>query len=299
VDVPNVGGSITLTSNGPYTYGQIVGLQATADPGYAFSHWVVTGVDGSTVLLSNATTATNSIQVLDDFTLDAYFTAETFTVAATTLSNWVYQNTPVTTANRHQLTMTTSVTADTWGNTSYTATVVVTPTPSGTYQGLIPSSTFVAANGSGSVTPANTFAFAAGSTGTLHLIGGTVLGSTGSGGLINGAINQTVAHSSKFNGQYTVHVSVVGDVSGPNNPAVTTCVVTLRLLGDIDNNGVIQGADSAYILQKIAGGTNFWPLGPDGVTPLDLASLDIDGNGTIQGADTAVIILAVAGLPVP
>ncbi len=213
----------------------------------------------------------------------------TFAITATTPSNWVYQNTTTTTASRHCLAMTTSVTSDTWGNTQYTASVSVSPTPSGTYQGLIPSSTYIYYSGGinhGSITPTTGFTFAAGSTGTLYLIGGQVLG----GGVVNSNANRLVAGPT--NGNYTVTVTVVGNQSGPSNPVVTTCVVNVRILGDVDGNGTVQSSDKAWITQKIAGGSNYWPAG------VDPAALDVDGNGTVQSADKADVTYGVGGSPI-
>jgi hypothetical protein len=99
--LPVMGGTIVLSNSGPYTYGQVITATASADPGYFFSGWSVTG--SST--LSNSAAASTSLTVYDDFTLD-----------------------------RHVLPLTINVATDTWSNNTYTVTVtqsgpgVVTPT---------------------------------------------------------------------------------------------------------------------------------------------------------------------------
>ncbi len=66
---PPTGGTITLSSSGPYTYGQVIIAIASAQPGYFFSGWTVTG--SST--LSNSAMASTSLTVYDNFTLTADF----------------------------------------------------------------------------------------------------------------------------------------------------------------------------------------------------------------------------------
>ncbi len=278
-------GTVTVSpSQAIYHYGDTVSISASPGAGYLFGGWTVSGG------MVSANTGSDSLAVQGNVTLAANFPPPPISFTLWTSSNWVYQNTAITTSNRHYLAMTTSVTGDTWGNNTYTATVAVSPTPSGTYLGLIPSSTYIyfsGGNNIGSITPTTGFTFAAGSTGTLYLIGGPVLG----GGLVNSAENKAVAGPT--NGQYTVTVTVVGDQSGSQYPAVTTWVVNLRILGDVDGNGTVQAADKAWITQKIAGGTSYWP---DGVDP---TALDVDGNGTVQSADKVIVTYGIGGTVIP
>ena len=64
------GGMIFLSNNGPYTYGQVITLTASALSGYAFSGWSVTGPS----TLSDSAAVSTSLTVYDDFLLSASFT---------------------------------------------------------------------------------------------------------------------------------------------------------------------------------------------------------------------------------
>ena len=64
------GGTITLSSSGPYSYGQVITVTASAWPGYVFSGWSVTGPSS----LSNSAAASTSLTVYSGFTLTAQFT---------------------------------------------------------------------------------------------------------------------------------------------------------------------------------------------------------------------------------
>jgi uncharacterized repeat protein (TIGR02543 family) len=263
------GGTVAVSpSQATYTYGSTATVTATAQTGYQLAGWVVTG---GTVAPS---TSPATLTVQGDVALSASFTQETFTVTATTLSNWVYQNTPVTTIDRHYLALTTHVTANTWGNTRYTATVW----QSG--PGVVrPSTTIVNSSGVGSVTDATSFGFT-GTSGTWYLVGGRVLG----GGVVGSTANLAVT------GSCTVAVSVVGDVSGPANPATASVTLFVRRLGDVDGNAKVQAADKNDITQKIAGTP---------VAGVDPAAYDIDGNNKIQAADKNIITNIIAGVVIP
>jgi hypothetical protein len=90
-DLPGNGGTIALVG-GPYTsftFSQIVGITASPADGFYFNHWNVIGVNGLTILLSNSTTATNSLQVFDGFTLDADFTAIASSLTGATNPNGI------------------------------------------------------------------------------------------------------------------------------------------------------------------------------------------------------------------
>jgi hypothetical protein len=64
------GGTINLSNSGPYTYGQVITVTASAQAGYLFSGWSVTGAS----TLSNSTALSTSLTVYDNFTLTANFT---------------------------------------------------------------------------------------------------------------------------------------------------------------------------------------------------------------------------------
>jgi hypothetical protein len=70
VALPAAGGTIILSNSGPYFYGQVITVTASAEPGYFFAGWSVTGAS----TLSDSSAASTSLTVYDDFTLTADFT---------------------------------------------------------------------------------------------------------------------------------------------------------------------------------------------------------------------------------
>jgi uncharacterized repeat protein (TIGR02543 family) len=264
-------GTITVSPNQPtYFYNDTPTITAAASSGYTFVGWVVTG-NGSVAPSLTASQATLTVQ--GDVTLTASFRVTgTLHVVAVTPSAWVYQNTPTTTKDRHYLTLSMSVT-DTLGvgNTSYVAAISLSGT------GVVrPSSTFVATNGSGSVTPVTSVTLT-GTTGKVYLVGGRVQG----GGLVASAANVAVT------GSCTVTLNVTGNVSGA---ATTSVTIFVRRLGDVNGNKSVQGNDATEIYKKVAG------------TPtltIDPAGFDVDGNGSAQGNDATLIYRIVAGVAIP
>ncbi len=273
---PTTGGQVTVSpSTETYNLSDTPTITAAPNAGYKFAGWNVTGGTITPDLNTNPATLT----VNGNVTLSANFTAETFNLAAETSNTWVYQNTPATTFDRHALTLTLNAT-DTWNNTTYTMTVtqdgangVVTPTLTQTN-----SSTTVLVSPTG--TAPVVWTVPAANTTTAYLVGGRVLN-----GLVKSAGNVALT------GSCTVTVTVVGDVSGPANPATASVTVFVRKLGDVDGNGKIQIADENYITQRIATGQT--PVG------IDPAALDVDGNGKIQVADENVITGIIAGQTLP
>jgi len=273
---PTTGGQVTVSpSTETYDLNDTPTITAAPNAGYKFSGWSVTGGTITTDLNTNPATLT----VNGNVTLSANFTAETFNLTAETSNTWVYQNTPATTFDRHALILTLNAT-DTWNNTTYTMTVtqdgangVVTPTLTQTN-----SSTTVLVPPTG--TAPVVWTVPAANTTTAYLVGGRVLN-----GLVKSAGNVALT------GNCTVTVTVVGDVSGPANPATASVTVFVRKLGDVDGNGKIQIADENYITQYIATGQT--PVG------IDPAALDVDGNGKIQMADENVITGIIAGQTLP
>ncbi len=63
------GGTIILSNRGPFTYGQVITITASAQPGFLFSGWSVTGASS----LSNSAAASTSLTVYGNFTLTAGF----------------------------------------------------------------------------------------------------------------------------------------------------------------------------------------------------------------------------------
>jgi uncharacterized repeat protein (TIGR02543 family) len=66
----HTGGAISLSNNGPYTYGQVITVTASPLVGYVFSGWSVTGASR----LGNSTTVATTLTIYDNFTLTASFT---------------------------------------------------------------------------------------------------------------------------------------------------------------------------------------------------------------------------------
>jgi hypothetical protein len=270
---PVTGGTIQLSSSGPYVYGQVLAVTASAQPGYLFSGWSVTGPS----TLSDATAASTSLTVYDDFTLTASFTQETLTVTVETSTTWVYQNTPSTTMDRHALVLTISAT-DTWGNNSYTVTVtqtgpgVVTPTQTQTN-----SSTTVL------VTPTTslTWTQAAAGSMTCYLVGGRA------DGWVNSEANLALT------GSCTVTVTVVGDVSTGANPATATATILVRPLGDILNEGPVNSIDANEFVN--------WIDSQRGDTStLDPEVFDVDGGGdNVSSLQLNYLLVILNGNVVP
>lgn len=258
----DVGGSIALSSSGPYYYGTQITASAAANPGYMFTGWTATGVS-----LSSSTALSTTLTVLGNFTLTANFIAATLTASATLDNTWVYQNTPVTTLNRQCRTMTITIPQDTWPDQSYT--VLVSASGSGV---VIPSLTFVDSSGSGSVTPTSSFVFT-GSSATLYLVGGLrqADGLTGTGSC-------------------TVTIQVTGDVSGAANATTVQAVLTVRSLGDITGDGTVTAADRVQLMQWFNGVPT-----PDQAA----ANFDLDGDGTVTTNDLAILNTLLNNLPVP
>jgi uncharacterized repeat protein (TIGR02543 family) len=257
------GGTISLSSSGPYVYGQVITATETASAGYAFAGWSVTGPS----TLSSSSAVTTSLTVYDSFTLTANFRQETFSVTALTSTTWVYQNTPLSTQDRHVLALTVSVMQDTWGNSGYTTTV----TQSGS--GVV---TPVASWTSGTTVTPTLSASWAGLSG--YLVGGRV------NGVVNGAANLALT------GSCLVTVSVVGNVSGPTNPATATVTIVVRPLGDIDGSGQLGGQDLTILNTRLNG---------LGIAPQTDADCDLSGDGRVTTADRVILYIIRNDQPVP
>jgi hypothetical protein len=186
------------------------------------------------------------------------------TITATTNRNWVYQNTPGSTLDRHVLVLSASVTQDTFGNHSYTTTVtqsgpgLVTPTGSWTYG--IP------------VTPTPSASWI-GLTG--YLVGGRVKGTVTSSGNL------------ALTGSCMVHVVVTGNVSGS---AVAEVTIMVSPLGDIDNSGQVDQNDLTILDNRL----NARPIAPQTDDDCDLS-----GEGYVTTADQVLLRLILHSLPVP
>ncbi len=252
----STGGTIQLTSSGPYFYGQAVGISATANPGWCFISWSATGAT-----LSSSTAATASLTVLDNWTLVATFAYETFTITASTPSNWVYQNTPLATKDRHVLPLSITVTADTWGNHSYSTTVIQA--------------------GSGVVIPTPSWANGVLVTPTTSATWGGL-----SGYLVGGRRSDGVANT----GACTLTIQVIGDVSTAANPASTSLTISVRPLGDIDGSGQVTPNDLAILNTR---------LNVFAIAPYSDANCDLNGDEVVTTADRVLLRKILNELAVP
>jgi len=197
-------------------------------------------------------------------------TVYTMSVAAYTSTTWVYQNTPVTTLDRHAVALTVSV-ADTWGNSTYTVSLdqtgpgVVTPTQSWVY--------------GRTVTP----------TGNAEVVWTVSAGSTFSGGLVGGRVSGPVngAANLALTGSSTVTVKVAGNVGGT---ASATVKITVRPLGGLDSSGP-AGANDRTILNKC--------LNDLAIAPQTDSDCDLTGDLDVTTADRVLLNKIVNGLAVP
>ena len=259
----DVGGTIVLSNSGPYTYGQVITATESAAGGYIFAGWSVSG----SVALTSSSAVTTSLTVYGNFTLTASFSAATLTVSATLDDTWVYQNTPETTLNRQCRTLTITVPQDSWADQNFT--VQVSTSGSGV---VIPSLTFVAADGTGSVTATSSFVFT-GSSAALYLVGGPRQADGVSG-----------------TGSGTVMLQVSGDQSGAANVVTVQASLTVRCLGDTSGDGTVTTADRVQLRKWLNGVP----------TPNQtFANFDLDGDGAVTDNDLTVFNTILNNLPLP
>lgn len=262
---PTTSGSVFVTpSLASYTPGTPVQIVATPSFGYVFAGWFV---NSGTLL--NYLAPTTTLDVTGGCVLTASFVPATLSVTASASANWVYQNTPVTTADRHQVALTLSVT-DTWGNHSYTVTVVqdgaagvVTPTASWS------SGTLVTPTGSSPVV----WTVSAAAEISAWLVGGR---------------RQSDGYADT--GPCTVTIQLVGDVTPAQNVASAQLVLTVCPLGDINGDGDLTTADRVQLRQYLNG------LPAPGLTA---ANFRLDGDAAVTAADLALLNSILNNLPVP
>ena len=72
----NVGGDAVIVSPSDYHYEGNYTIQATPDPGYAFSHW--SSPTGSTYMLDSNTSSITSLILTADASFEAHFTLTTY-----------------------------------------------------------------------------------------------------------------------------------------------------------------------------------------------------------------------------
>ncbi len=96
----------------------------------------------------------------------------------------------------------------------------------------------------------------------------------------NGTIKVVANDSGKTNGTG----AIVQVLDSANNVVDTYTVV---IFGDVDGNGEVDGTDSSFIMQQVAG-----------TSELDTVAgfaADVDGNGEADGTDSSFIMQVVAG----
>lgn len=247
VTTPSFGSVSVSPSQSLYAAGTAVEIVATPSTGYVFSGWTATGgtLDDALSATTTLTTDTGG----SDCTLTGSFTPAILAVTAFTSTTWVYQNTPVTTADRHVAALTISV-ADTWGSNNYSVSVtqvgpgVVTPT-----QNWI-SGTTITPTGSDMVTWSGV---ATGSS--------TVL----SGYLVGGRVSSTVNSATNLanTGCCTVTITVQGDVSGPDNQATSQVSIIVRPLGAISGDSPVSPTDKTWINGRVNGNYPYTTYDPN------------------------------------
>ena len=169
---------------------------------------------------------------------------EPLVVSAALNRDWVYQNTPVVTQDRHMAILTISVDDDPNGNTQYETLVSKL-------------------SGPGDVT----------CTPTADPMVWQIVGSRREEGAT---------------GEVTLEVLVSGvDVGGE---ASTSVSLTVRLLGDVDDNGGVEPGDVTPLVMKLNGNP------PGGY---DDAAFDLDCNGGAEPNDVSILLNILNGQPVP
>jgi hypothetical protein len=256
------GGTITVSSSGPYYYGTQVVITAAANRGYMFTGWSASGCS-----LSNSAAVSTTLTVQGNWTLAANFMAATLTASATLDRASVYQNTAATTLDRQCRTMTITVPQDSWPDDYYT--VVVTQSGAGV---VAPSLTCVAAGGSGAVTPTSSFVFT-GSSATLYLVG-----------------SRRQADGVTGTGVCTVTIQVTGDVSQAANAATAQVILAVRPLGDSTGDGAVTTADRVQMRKWL----NSQPT-PDQTA----ADFDLDGAGAVTANDLSILNSILNNLAAP
>lgn len=206
-----VGGSIVLSSSGPYYLGSQLTATAAANPGFIFTGWTVSG--GS---LTSSSALTTTLTVLDNFTLTANFSAATLTVSATLDNSWVYQNAPLTTRNRLCRTLTITVSQDSWPDQNFTVQVSTA--------------------GAGALLPTSSFVFT-GSAAALYLFGGPrqADGVTGTGSCVV-TLLVTGDQSGPLNAfpvQTTLMVRRLGDAIGDGTVTPADRVQLMKWLNSV------------------------------------------------------------------
>jgi hypothetical protein len=163
--------------------------------------------------------------------------------------------------------MSITVPHDSWPDHNFT--VLISTSGSGV---VIPSLTFVAADGSGSFAATSSFVFN-GSSAALYLVGGPRQADGVSG-----------------TGSCTVMLQVYGDQSGAANAVTVQAALTVRRLGDTTGGGTVTPADRVQL--------NKWINGLP--TPNQtLANFDLDGDGLVNGNDLSVLNTILNNLTVP
>lgn len=163
--------------------------------------------------------------------------------------HWCYENTPGNTGHRHACTLQVAIDRDVNGNSAYQVAVAVDPDSAVTAAAQATADPMV-----------------------WKIVGGSrAAGAAGPEGQSATA---------------TVQVTVRGLDRGGAGQA--TAVITVRHLGDINNNGRIDSQDKLFLNMRLNG------LGQ----PFGLRELDLDGDGIVTSADKLLMNLVLNGLTV-
>jgi hypothetical protein len=168
---------------------------------------------------------------------------EPLEVSSATDWDWVYQNTPLVTQDRHRILLTISVDEDLNGNTSYTTLVTQSAGP-------------------GDVKPVE----------TADPMVWKVLGGRRGEGAVGAA---------------TLDVRVGGEPYGGEGSA--SAAVTVRPLGDIDGNTLVNALDKLQLNLRLNGVTTAHPE----------RAFDLDGDGAVSGSDKLQMNRILNTVPVP
>jgi parallel beta-helix repeat protein len=176
----------------------------------------------------------------------------TLEIAATSNYDWVYPNTPTTTADRHACTVTVEITAGAVDGEVYTVAL-------GEGGGAL--ANFQAAQGT---------VILPGAAMPLSILGGQ--------------------RTTSSPGQHTINVTVTGATYGQT--ATQNVSIRLRLLGDVDGDGLVNASDKLEMNKKLNGLATL-----PGIT---LRDLDLSGDGALVNAEDKLAINQVLnGLVVP
>jgi hypothetical protein len=244
------------TGSGKYDEGTVVPIVAQIPPGQVFLCWT-----GDVATVADVNDAETDITMNSVCTVTATFEAvPALAIMADLDHDWVYQNTPVATQDRHHSVLTVEITGGNLEGQTYAITIGQGHGPLVSFQVAQP------------------VAIVPGMPQTLNVLGGR---------------RATTAPSPAPAGVYQAYVL---DVTVTGTPILQTATaevsLVLRALGDIDGDGLVNAADKLEMNKKLNGLANL-----PGIT---LRDLDLSGDGALVNAEDKLTINQVLnGLTVP